>query len=125
MTQTNSAAAELVRAMYTAGLTGDFDGFFDRIGDDLVLEEPAFLPYGGTFHGHAGMQEVLSGAQQVLDYSTMRIVEAFGEGLNATVVVEVNLLTDGSPRVILEHWKIRDGQVRWGRVYWFDPTLPD
>lgn len=124
MTQTNSEAAEVVRAMYAAALAGDFDGFFDRISDDLVLEEPAFLPYGGTFHGHAGMQEVLAGAQQVLDYSTMKIVEAFGDGHSATVVVEVNLLADGTSRVILEHWKVRDDQVRWGRVYWFDPTLP-
>jgi ketosteroid isomerase-like protein len=47
------SAVETIQAMYDAARAGDFDGFFAHLGDDIVLEEPDFLPYGGTYQGIA------------------------------------------------------------------------
>ena len=50
-TQTQSATEEnraLIAAFYAAGLEGDIDKMTDMLTPDIVIHEPAYLPYGGV-----------------------------------------------------------------------------
>jgi hypothetical protein len=48
----------------------------------------------------------------------------FGDDERAAAVINVGL-TNGKRTTILEGWKVFDGKIRFGRVYWFDPSVLD
>jgi ketosteroid isomerase-like protein len=122
MTTTASRSATIVRAMYQSAIDGDMATFLGYVEDDFELEEPPFLPYGGVYRGRAGMQALFAKATEILDFPTLEIEYVFGEGERACAVISCELITTGHRRTILEEWIVRDGKVRWGRVYWFDPS---
>ncbi|MHB8690515.1 MAG: nuclear transport factor 2 family protein [Solirubrobacteraceae bacterium] len=118
-----TSSATIVRDMYQSAIDGDFEKFLSYVEDDFELEEPPFLPYGGTYNGRDGFQALFAKATELLDFPTLAIDYVFGEGERACAVISCNLKTSGERRTILEEWIVRDGKVRWGRVYWFNPTV--
>ncbi len=55
VTETNR---RIVTEMYEAGQRGELETFFGHVADDVVLTEPAYLPYGGTYRGAGAVREV-------------------------------------------------------------------
>jgi uncharacterized protein len=47
----------VVRAFYEAAARRDVDAILDLLDPEVVLRAPESLPWGGTFHGHEGVQE--------------------------------------------------------------------
>jgi uncharacterized protein len=47
----------VVLAFYEAAARGDVDAILDLLDPEVVLRAPESLPWGGTFHGHEGVQE--------------------------------------------------------------------
>jgi hypothetical protein len=123
MTTATRTSAQVVRDMYRAAIDGRMDEFLGYVGEEFRLEEPRFLPYGGTYEGRNGFQELFTRATQLLDFPTLEIEYVFGEAERACAVISCNLKTTGERRTILEEWIVRDEQVHWGRVYWFNPDL--
>lgn len=48
----------IVHAIYAAGGAGDWDRAEKYLSDDLVIEEPASLPYPGKFVGRRALREL-------------------------------------------------------------------
>jgi ketosteroid isomerase-like protein len=122
MTHSTITSAAIVRGMYQSAIDGDIATFLGYVEEDFELEEPPFLPYGGTYRGPTGMQSLFAKATEILDFPTLEIEYVFGEGERACAVISCELTTTGQRRTILEEWIVREGKVRWGRVYWFDPS---
>lgn len=120
MAQENERAVDVVSAFYSAAAAGDMDGMFAHIGDDLEIHEPPFLPYGRSYYGREGFMEVQAAAMALLDVSTLKIEYVFGGGDRAAAVVGF-ALTNGKRTTVIEEWQVRDGKIRWGRVFWFNP----
>ena len=123
MTTTTRTPAQVVRDMYQAAIDGRMAECLSYIDDEFRLEEPPFLPYGGTYEGPAGFQALFAKATELLDFPTLEIGYVFGERERACAVISCNLKTTGERRTILEEWIVRDGRLLWGRVYWFNPAL--
>jgi hypothetical protein len=123
MTQTiaRRATQETIRGWYQAAIDGDYASFTGMVSDHLELHEPPFLPYGKVFHGLAGFQELFAEAAKILDLTSLAIESVNAQDNTAWAVVTVNLLHSGERATIAEQWRLEDGKVVWGRVYWFNP----
>jgi len=116
-------AAHTIRSMYQAAIDGDQEKFFGYVADDFVLEEPPYLSYGGTYRGREGFAELFVAATAVIDLSTLEIVYVLGDDERACAAITCAVVGTDVRASILEEWIVRDGSVRWGRVYWFDPSV--
>jgi ketosteroid isomerase-like protein len=47
----------VVRGFYDAVAAGDIDAVLDLLDPEVEWRAPESLPWGGTFHGHAGIRE--------------------------------------------------------------------
>lgn len=123
MTAHTTGAAGTIRDMYEAAINGDLEKFFGYLADDFVLEEPPYLAYGGTYNGRAGFAELFAAATAVIDLSTIEIDYVFGDEERACAGVTCAVVGTKIRASIVEEWIVRDGSVRWGRVFWFDPSV--
>jgi ketosteroid isomerase-like protein len=123
MTAHTTSAADTIREMYEAAINGDLEKFFGYIADDFVLEEPPYLAYGGTYSGREGFAELVTAATAVIDLSSLAIDYVFGDEERACARITCAVVGTKVRTPIVEEWIVRDGSVRWGRVFWFDPGV--
>jgi ketosteroid isomerase-like protein len=88
---------------------------------DVELEEPAWLPFGGTHRGLGAMGRVLTQVGTLLDFSTIRLDAIIADGDQAVGMFRVTTLS-GEDVSLAEAWTIRDGKVWRGRVFHQDPA---
>lgn len=88
--------------------------------DDVVLEEPDFLPYGGTHHGVEGFRDVMVGASQILDLSRTTLDGVLADGEHAVRFLRVTLRDTDEEVAVAEEIRLREGKVASVRVFWFD-----
>jgi hypothetical protein len=123
MTTTKMPAAQVVGEMYRANLEGRFEDALSYVADDIRVEEPPFLPFGGTYEGLPEFQRLIAIIGDTLDFQTIDVERIFGDAERACAVVSCNLQASGVRRTFIEEWAVRDGKVFWARIYWFDPSL--
>jgi ketosteroid isomerase-like protein len=105
----------VVRAFYEAAARKDVDAILDLLDPEVVLRAPESLPWGGTFHGHDGVQEFFGKlaeepvenrreVQEYLDTSDRIIVQLrlFGRAKGGDTETEV-------PEVHV--WTVRNGKI--------------
>lgn len=49
-------------------IAGDLVAAVSHVHADAVISEPASLPFGGEFHGHAGYMQFLEGVTQTIEF---------------------------------------------------------
>jgi ketosteroid isomerase-like protein len=105
----------VVRAFYEAAARKDVDAILDLLDPEVVLRAPESLPWGGTFHGHEGVQEFFGKraeesvenrreVQEYLDTGDRIIVQLrlFGRAKGGDTETEV-------PEVHV--WTVRNGKI--------------
>jgi ketosteroid isomerase-like protein len=106
----------VVRAFYEAAARRDVDAILDLLDPEVVLRAPESLPWGGTFHGHEGVQEFFGKlaeepvenrreVQEYLDAGDRIIVQLrlFGRakgGVTETEVPEIHVWTVRSGKLV-------------------------
>jgi ketosteroid isomerase-like protein len=106
---------EVVRAFYEAAARRDVDAILELLDPEVVLRAPESLPWGGTFHGHEGVQEFFGKlaeepvenrreVREYLDAGDRIIVQLrlFGRakgGVTETEVPEIHV------------WTVRNGKI--------------
>jgi uncharacterized protein len=106
----------VVRAFYEAAARRDVDAILDLLDPEVVLRAPESLPWGGTFHGHEGVQEFFGKlaeepvenrreVQEYLDAGDRIIVQLrlFGRakgGATETEVPEIHVWTVRSGKLV-------------------------
>jgi uncharacterized protein len=64
---TQKTALEVVPDMYAAAFQANVHGMLDFVGEDFVLHEPAYLPWGGVYHGSAGFRDDVEAGNKLVD----------------------------------------------------------
>jgi hypothetical protein len=86
-----------------------------------VIEEPPYLPYGGTFHGYDGFLQLAAQAIEFVDFSSLELESLTVEGNLAFAVVRVRLWS-GAGIVATEQWRVENGLAVHCRISWFDAS---
>jgi ketosteroid isomerase-like protein len=105
----------VVSAFYEAAARRDVDAILNLLDPEVVLRAPESLPWGGTFHGHGGVQEFFGKlaeepvenrreVQEYVDAGDRIIVQLrlFGRGKGGDTETEV-------PEVHV--WTVRNGKI--------------
>jgi ketosteroid isomerase-like protein len=119
--QQTEQTRQVVRAIHAASARGDIDSERQLFSPDLIIEEPPYLPYGGTFHGYDGFLDLASQAVKYVDFSSLVLESLTVEGNLAFAVVRVRLLA-GAEIIATEEWRVEDGLAVHCRISWFDAS---
>ena len=111
----------VVSAIHAASAKGDLDTERQLFSPDLVIEEPPYLPYGGTFHGYDGFIALATQAIKFVDFSSLVLESLTVEGNLAFAVVRVRLFT-GTEIIATEQWQVENGLAVHCRISWFDAS---
>lgn len=115
-----SASRKLVEDMYAAGAAGDVDGFFARVSSHVVVKEPVFLPYGGTYRGLDAFKGLVGKVAAVLDLRTLTVESLIADGDHVVALVRVNT-TAGEQVRLAELSIVRDGTVAEMEIFMHNP----
>jgi ketosteroid isomerase-like protein len=115
-TERNRAAAEV---MYAAVKCGDVATFFSFVSPDVVVEEPEFLQYGGTYNGIEGLQRLFATLASEFDLSGLDFEQIVADGDYVCVIGTVPLAKGGAFKFI-ERARLQQGKVVALRVYVYD-----
>ncbi|MFF2807754.1 nuclear transport factor 2 family protein [Streptomyces sp. NPDC058000] len=91
---------------------------------DVVLHQAAALPYGGTWHGHAGMTDFFLAMSAAWEAFDMLEQEFLVTGETAVVLTQVRARARATGRElafpILQMITIRDGRITEVRPFYWD-----
>lgn len=111
----------VVSGIHAASAKGDLEKERRLFSPQLVIEEPPYLPYGGTFHGYDGFMQLATQAVEYVDFSSVKLESLTVEGHLAFAVVRVRLLS-GPEIIATEQWRVENGLAVHCRISWFDAT---
>src|SRR3984893_3386137 len=111
----------VVRAIHAASARGDLEKERQLFSPDLVIEEPPYLPYGGTYHASGGFLRLATHAIQFVDFSSLVLESLTVEGNLAFAVIRVRLLS-GTEIIATEQWRVEKGLAVHCRISWFEAT---
>jgi ketosteroid isomerase-like protein len=111
---------KLLRSVYEAARSNDWETLLSRFHPDVVLHETPALRVGGTYRGMAEVGPVLAELGAVLDQSTLQVEYICAGEDHAVASLIVQALDGGGEIRLSEHATIRDGQVTEIRVFYWD-----
>jgi ketosteroid isomerase-like protein len=110
----------IITEMYAAAQRGDLQSFFAAMSPDLVVVEPRFLPYGGTYRGIDGLQLLMGEVTKILDMGALKVKRVIADGDHVLGFITVPLLAKDSEVELLEYSILRDGKVVEIRLFFHD-----
>jgi ketosteroid isomerase-like protein len=117
------ATRELITRVYAAAAAGDMAVLQEILAPDLTVEEPNFLPYGGSYRGLGDFAALFGEVAKVIDLSALKLEGLAVDGDIAYGRVRAPLLDGSGYAAILEEWHVRDDRVVGARVFWLnDPS---
>ena len=117
---TPAANRELVTGMYEAAKRGDFSAFLEPLAADIVVMEPGFLPYGGTYRGMEELQALLVRVSGILDVTGMVVEQLICDGDHVIGLIRVPVVGTASEVSLAELSVIRDGKIIEMRIFFHE-----
>ncbi|HEU4325591.1 MAG TPA: nuclear transport factor 2 family protein [Roseiflexaceae bacterium] len=118
---------ELVRGLYDAMLRGDMAAVFAQFAPNSRIIEPETLPYGGEYHGVAGLQQLFEKVFAVWEEFGITAEKMLAEGDTVVALVTLRGTLRGVEQPIAmqiaEYWELRDGKVTLCRPFYGDSGL--
>ncbi|MFE2072683.1 MULTISPECIES: nuclear transport factor 2 family protein [Streptomyces] len=117
--------AQVVRGLYDALGKGDVPGVLAKLAPDVIIDEPAQLPYGGVHQGREVFVQSILGA--MMGYADVAITDAeVFEGPAGVIGRLSGTLTahttgEEFPLTMVEIHQVEDGAVRKIDVYTKNP----
>ncbi|MFX4294039.1 nuclear transport factor 2 family protein [Streptomyces bohaiensis] len=117
--------AQVVRGLYDALVTGDVPGVLAKLAPDVIVDEPAQLPYGGVHQGREVFVQSILGA--MMGYAEVAITDAEvfegPTGVVGTLAGTLTARTTGEtfPLTMVEIHQVEDGTVQKIDVYTKNP----
>ena len=117
LTEHNRALAE---QMYGAIARGDIEGFLSFISPNVVVEEPDFLDYGGTYDGIDGLKTLFAKFATRFDLSGLDFERIVVDGNYVCAICRAPVLGTNNSVVFIERVLIEADKVIGLRVYMYD-----
>jgi uncharacterized protein len=118
LTEQNRA---VVAALYDAGARGDVPGLLSHLAEDVVVHEPAFLPYGGDYVGRDAFLAMFGEIGKYLDLSAISLEYLVADGERVIGVLRIPDRATGEQTMLAEQSTLRDGEVVEMRIFYYDP----
>jgi len=106
---------DAVRVAYEAINRGDMGPYLALFHEDGVFQEPASLPYGGTYRGHDGLQQLfdtLDASWESLEFDVQKFLDA---GEHVVILTRVRALARSTGKQcevpLVEVLTMRDGKI--------------
>ena len=115
LTERNRAVVE---AMFAAANSGDIDGVFSLLSDDVTIIEPRFMPFGKAYHGKdefLGLAQVLP---NYLDIASITVHYTIADGDRVAACVGITDVATGELTQFIEQFTIKDGKIVENRVFY-------
>ena len=109
-----------IERMYAAAQAGDLAAVSEVMHEQVVVDEPPFLPYGGTYTGLKEFAGVYAEASAVIDLAALQVESLTVEDDHAFAVVKVPLVARAARITLVEHWTVAEGKITSGQIFWFD-----
>jgi ketosteroid isomerase-like protein len=109
-----------IEQMYSAAKRGDLEGFFAVISPDVVVTEPQFLPYGGSYRSIDELAGLFAEVTQLLDLPNLTVDHLIADGDHVLGLIRVPIIGQDSEVTLAELSIIRDGKVAEMRIYFHD-----
>lgn len=123
MTATQSLTAQsrsIVKKFYDAGLRGDIETMMGFLSDDVIIHEPAFLTYGGEYHGKDGLLAIYEKVVAVTDVTKLKVHYFVVDGDRALAIAGFPVKGDDYT-LFAEESRIVDGKIVEMRLYYHEP----
>jgi len=111
---------QLIRALYDAAIAGDAEGVFGLLADDVVVREPGFLPYGGTYRGKDEFADLFGKFAKTYDMARIKVDHIVADGERVVGILRIPDLVTGKDVVLAEQSVIRDGKVAEVTIFFHD-----
>jgi ketosteroid isomerase-like protein len=119
-TELTTANRRLLVDMYAAAKAGDVAGFFSALSPEVVIKEPTFLPYGGTYRGIDEFRALFGDVAKFLDMSSLTVDRIVADGDHAFGLIRLST-TSGDREVRLAELSIlREGKVAEMEIFVHD-----
>ena len=109
-----------IQAFYDAAARADMPAILDEVSEDILIEEPAFLPHGGTYRGKAGLQRMLAEASEMADFTSLRIERLLVDGHGGFAVLRLRHRKTGNDILVAEETHLASGKIAKLRIYIHD-----
>lgn len=130
MSQSNTKAVEVLKRMFSAEMQSVQSGSTDSSGiiaafhPDIVVHEPASLPYAGDWRGHGGLKELFKNMHDIWEKMDVEDMEATIEGdklfMSCTFVATARQTGQTIRQPFAEVLKLKDDLVIEGFPFYFD-----
>lgn len=115
---------EAVRAVFAHAGKGEWDELEAHFSDDLVIHEPASLPYGGEWHGRDALRRLYATVMGYWEDPEV-VVDAIVDGEEWAVAILRFTMTskvtgERFTQFVSEATRVADGKVVEMRIHYFD-----
>jgi hypothetical protein len=117
LTEQNRATVE---SMYAAVTSGDIEGFLSHLADDIVIDEPLYLPYGKVYRGKREFLELFPKLNQYVDASQIKVHYLIADGDRVAACLGLPDVNTGKAVHLLEQSTLRDGKVAEIKLFYYD-----
>jgi SnoaL-like domain len=111
----------IVAAVYRAIAANDRDSFAPLVHPEIEVEQPPWLPYGGTHRGLDAVGEMFLEVLKLIDVSRLEVCSLTAEGDTVWATFVVHSRDHGAPLLLAEEWGLEGERCYRLRVWHFDP----
>ncbi|MFE7418062.1 nuclear transport factor 2 family protein [Rhodococcus sp. NPDC057529] len=126
MTETISQTEQtrtIVERLYAAGAAGDVEGVLSSLAEDVVVNEPSYLPWGGTYTGHEQFLGLFGTLMQNLDLTKLKIKYTVADNDKCFVTFHAPDISSGKDVYIAEQSTVRDGKIIEMTIFYNEQTF--
>jgi ketosteroid isomerase-like protein len=110
----------LIKEFFEAGSRGDFDRVLEIMAPDIVIRQPPFLPYGGTYIGRDAFPALAAKMTQYIDMKNARLVHLVAGPDVSFAVQQVTDIRTGRDCLMCVQMTIRHGQLVETQVFYHE-----
>jgi ketosteroid isomerase-like protein len=109
-----------VRGLYQAAMSDALPALLALLDDDVVVNEPAFLPYGGIYRGKDGFGKLLEKIAKTYDMTAIKFDDLMADGNQVFGILRMPDLRTGGDVLLAERSTIRDGRIVDMTIFFHD-----
>jgi hypothetical protein len=118
LTEKNRA---IVEKLYAAASGGDLGAIAPLLADDIVVDEPTYLPYGKVYRGKEEFAGLFGMIGQYLDLTQVNVHYLIADGDRVAACLGIPDVTTGEMTHFIEQSTLRDGQIVEMKLFYYDP----